>query len=97
MPVLRITHATPDFDAWKKAFDDDPLRREQSGVRGHRVFRSIEDPNRVWIDLEFDTEDEAVALRARLQELWQRVQKEGLIGQPTTDIVEELEHRQYET
>jgi hypothetical protein len=25
MPILRIEHPVPDFDAWKTAFDSDPL------------------------------------------------------------------------
>lgn len=29
MHVLRIEHPVPDFDAWKEAFDNDPVRREQ--------------------------------------------------------------------
>ncbi|HVM12728.1 MAG TPA: hypothetical protein VM287_00155 [Egibacteraceae bacterium] len=95
MRILRIDHPAPDFDAWKKAFDDDPLGREQSGVRRHRVYRSVDDPNHVWIDLELETDDEAVALRDRLQELWQRVQAQGLIGVPTAHIVEQVEDRQY--
>lgn len=95
MPVLRIDHPVPDFDAWKKAFDDDPLRREQSGVRRHRVYQSIDDPNHVWIDLELDADHEAVALRDRLLELWQRVQPEGLIGDPTAHILKEIDHQQY--
>jgi len=33
MHILRIEHPVPNFDAWKKAFDSDPLGREQSGVR----------------------------------------------------------------
>ena len=27
--ILRIEHTVPDFDAWKKAFDSDPLGREK--------------------------------------------------------------------
>lgn len=91
MPTLRIDHAVPDFDGWRQAFDNDPLGRRASGVRRHRVFRSVDDPNRVWIDLEFDTADEARVMLDRLQELWRRVQSEGLIGAPTTDIIEQIE------
>jgi hypothetical protein len=25
MIILRIEHAVPDFEAWKKAFDSDPI------------------------------------------------------------------------
>ena len=35
--VLYIEHAVRDFDAWKRAFDSDPVGREQNGVRRYRV------------------------------------------------------------
>lgn len=95
MPVLRIDHPVPDYDAWKEAFDADPLGREASGVRRYRVYQSIDDPNHVWIDLVLDGDHEAVALRDRLQQLWQRVEAEGLIGVPTAHIVKEIDHHEY--
>jgi hypothetical protein len=32
MPVLRIHHAVPDCEGWKRAFDGDPMDRKGSGV-----------------------------------------------------------------
>jgi hypothetical protein len=64
MPILRIEHPVPDFDAWREAFDGDPIGREQSGVRRHRVLRPVDDPSYVMIDLEFDSPNEAEAVRA---------------------------------
>ncbi len=32
MPILRIEHPAPDFDAWKReGFDTDPIGREKGG------------------------------------------------------------------
>jgi len=70
MTVLRIQHAVPNFDAWKRAFDADPMDRPGSGVRRYHVYRTVADPNLVMIDLEFDTLPEANALLERLQRLW---------------------------
>jgi len=36
MPILRIEHPVPDFDAWKKTFDSDPLNRLSSNLGCHR-------------------------------------------------------------
>jgi len=47
MPIVRIEHAVRDFDAWKRAFDSDPVGREQGGVRRYRVLRSTDEPNYV--------------------------------------------------
>jgi hypothetical protein len=67
MHILRIEHQIRDFDSWKAAFDSDPVGRQQSGVRRHRVLRPIDDPNYVMIDLDFDSSSEAEAFLAALR------------------------------
>jgi hypothetical protein len=95
MPILRIEHPVPSYDSWKQTFDSDPLGREKSGVRRYRVLRSIDDPNYVTVDLEFDSADEAEAVRAALLELWGRVQKEGLIGNPQARLLDAVETKEF--
>jgi hypothetical protein len=90
--ILRIEHAVPDYDGWKQAFDGDPMGREKSGVRRHRVLRAADDPNYVLIDLEFDTAGQAEAMLAGLRALWGRVQ---VMRDPRARIVEVLESREY--
>lgn len=70
MPILRIQHSVPSFEGWKRAYDSDPLDRKGSGVRRHRVYRAVADPNLVMIDLELDTVAEAELLLGRLRQLW---------------------------
>ncbi|MBO0682369.1 MAG: hypothetical protein J2P45_04355 [Candidatus Dormibacteraeota bacterium] len=70
MVILRIEHPVPDFARWKQAFDNDPVGRVRSGVRRYQVLRSIDDPNYVLIDLEFDTSFEADALLAAMRRVW---------------------------
>jgi hypothetical protein len=36
MHILRIEHPVPNYNAWKAAFDSDPIDREGSGVRRYR-------------------------------------------------------------
>ena len=88
MHVLRVEHGTPDFDAWKDAFDSDPLDRAQSGVRRYRIFRAADDPSYVFIDLEFDTAGEAEAMHGRLKELWSRI---DVVRNPSARVVEVAE------
>jgi hypothetical protein len=64
--ILQIEHQIRDFDAWKEAFDCDPVGREQGGVRRYRVLRPVVDPNYVMVDLEFDSPSETEAFRAAL-------------------------------
>ncbi len=92
MHILRIEHPVPNFDTWKKAFDSDPIGREQSGVRRHRVLRASDDPNYVMIDLEFDSASEAEAVQDALRELWGRV---DVMRNPQARIVEAVEVKEY--
>jgi hypothetical protein len=91
MPTLHIEHAISDFDVWKNAFEADPARREQSGVTRYRVFRPLDDPRYVAIDLDFDTIAEAEAFRSVLEDLWGSGHATpALAGTPQTRIVEEV-------
>ena len=91
MITLQVEHAVSDFDVWKKAFEADPVRRKESGVRRYRVFRPIDEPRYVKIDLDFDSLDEAEAFRAALRGLWSSGRAApALAGTPQAQIVEEV-------
>jgi hypothetical protein len=95
MSILQIEHATRDYDAWKQAFDGDPVGREKGGVRRYRVSRLKDDPNHVIVDLEFDSESEAEAFGAALRQLWDRVGADlGLEG-PRARVLETVETKEY--
>ena len=56
-----------DYDAWRPMFDQDrPQAREKAKV--NRVFKDVDDPNHVFIFLEFDSLDDANESRRRLLE-----------------------------
>jgi hypothetical protein len=96
MPVLQLEHAISDFDVWKRAFDSDPIGRERLGVRSHRVFRPLDDPKYVVVELDFATEQEAETCRAALRELWtSRRAAPALSGAPRVRIVETVESHSY--
>jgi hypothetical protein len=96
MLILRLEHAISDFDVWKAAFDRDPVHRERSGVRSHRVYRPIDDRKYIAVDLEFDTSAEAERFRVALDQLWQSAQAApALMGTPEVRIVEPVETRTY--
>ena len=58
---------TGDYDAWRPLFDQDrPRAREQATSK--RVFRNVDDPNHVFILLEFESLDDARESRRRLLE-----------------------------
>ena len=68
--ILRIQHLVPNFDGWKRAFDNDPIDRKASGVRRSHVHRAVADPDFVMIDLELDSVAGAETLLERLRRLW---------------------------
>ncbi|MCA9942340.1 MAG: hypothetical protein KC449_02615 [Anaerolineales bacterium] len=72
--MLRIEHPIFDYDAWKKAFDSDPVGREKSGVRSYQILQPVDDPKYIMIDLEFDTVSQAEALLAAMQVVWGKVE-----------------------
>ena len=56
-----------DYDTWRQMFDQDrPQAREKATEK--RVFRSVDDPNQVFIFLEFDSLDDANESQRRLLE-----------------------------
>jgi hypothetical protein len=93
MPILRIEHAVPDFTAWKQAFDSDPADRKGSGVRRYQVMRSVEDPNYVMIDLEFDSLDEADGLLTKMRRVWSG-DGQKVMRNPQARIVDSVESRE---
>jgi hypothetical protein len=56
---------TGDYDRWRPQFEQDrPRAREKANVQ--RIFRGVDDPDHVFIYLEFDSIDDANEARERL-------------------------------
>jgi len=66
MPAFIITRIqTRDYDTWRPMFDQDrPRAREKALLQ--RVLRSADDPNEVFIYLEYQSLDDANEARDRL-------------------------------
>lgn len=92
MHILRIEHPVPDYDAWKAAFDGDPIGREESGVCRYRIPRPLHDPNYVMIDPEFESSSETEAIHVALRDLWSRA---TVMRYPRAQTVEVVENKEY--
>jgi len=92
--ILRIEHPVRDFDAWKKVFDSDPLSRKKSGVRRYRIWRLIDNPNYVLMDLEFDGSKEAEAFASALRILWGSPEGLKVMQNPQLRVVEPVESKE---
>jgi len=55
-----------DFDAFKQQFDQDPLGRKQA-AKGHTLLRGVDNPNEVFVRIEFDTAEEAKSFAEKVR------------------------------
>ena len=93
MPILQIEHEIPDYENWKKAFDNDPINRKNSGVRRFRIYKPVGEEGAVIVELEFDNMENLQATLRALQNLWNKVQG-TIIMSPKTRIMELIETKE---
>jgi hypothetical protein len=55
-----------DFDAFKRQFDEDPLGRKQT-AKGHTLLRGVDNPNEVFVRIEFATAEEAKSFAEKVR------------------------------
>jgi hypothetical protein len=65
MPFMVMNLETPDYDEWKAMFDSDPAGR-RTAAEGHTLFRSTDNPDEVFVRVEFGDVEQAKAFRERL-------------------------------
>ena len=56
---------TKDYETWKSMFDSDPAGRKEAATK-HRVFRGVDNPNEVFVSVEFPSTEAAKSFRERL-------------------------------
>ncbi|MEO7296135.1 MAG: hypothetical protein ABIZ57_08315 [Candidatus Limnocylindria bacterium] len=97
MAIVQLEHSISSFEMWKAAFDRDPIRRQESGVLRYRIYRPVDEPNFIAVDLEFDDVPQAEAFRVSLEDLWRSPQAAPALGgaTPRVRIVETVESREY--
>ncbi|HLG31954.1 MAG TPA: hypothetical protein VI362_02855 [Ignavibacteriaceae bacterium] len=94
MITLHIEHKVSNYNEWKKVFDSDPINRKKSGVRSYRIFRPVDDPNYVLIDLEFDNLNDSETVLTALNKLWSNVDGK-IIFNPQARILNVEETKKY--
>ena len=92
--TVQIEHPVPDYDRWRAAFDRDPANREASGVRRYRVYRPLDEPKVVLVELDFDDRAGAEAFVAVMRGIWKQVEGTVMTG-PQVRILECLDQRDY--
>ena len=65
MAIILTRINVGDYDAWKPMFDEGRTRVREA-AKGHRILRGVEDPNEVFVQVEFASSEDANAARERL-------------------------------
>ena len=88
MALMLMGFEVDDYDEWKQVFDSDPGGRKDV-AKGHRMSRSVENPNEIYLAVEYSSVDDAKAVLGRLQEagVFQRFRL--LFGPSITEVAEE--------
>ncbi len=92
MPLLHIEHGISDLSTWLAAFGRFHEARAKAGVRSARVHQPIDDDQYIYIDLDFDTVEEAAGFKRFLEtNVWSSSDASpGLAGTPTARILKEV-------
>ena len=89
MPTLQIEHRITDFDVWRQAYGRFATARANAGVQTERVYRPIDDPHYVVVDLDFpDTESAQRFLQFLRSDVWSTpAASPALDGRPETRLL----------
>ena len=91
MAAYMLMNLEHDYDKWKPTFDSDPAGRRKI-AKGHMLSRAVDNPNDIFIRVEFDSVEDARTFRQRLLD-------SGVLNQFTVKtgptIVEVADHENY--
>jgi len=66
MAFVVLNFEVDEYDSWKPMFDEDPAGRRESGATSHVVSRAADNPNEVFVRVEFPSVEQARTFRERL-------------------------------
>ncbi len=94
MVTLVVFHHVRDYAAWKSVFDEHEGVRRSHGQLEHRVYRGVDNPNRVIVHNDFPSEDAAGGFMAD-PSLAATMERAGVTDEPWLGLVEQLERKRY--
>jgi hypothetical protein len=65
MAFMVMSLEADNYDEWKAAFDSDPVGRK-AVAKGHVILRDADNPNRIFLRVEYPTVEDAKTFRERL-------------------------------
>jgi hypothetical protein len=89
--MIQIVHMkVPDYDGWKRMFDERADVRAQSGCLGHTIYRDVDDPSELTIIFEFATRVQGDEYM-RSHSLAEALKSVGVASVPSGTWVDEVE------
>ena len=88
MALMLMGFEVDDYDEWKQLFDSDPGGRK-AVAKGHRLSRSVDNPNEIYLAVEYSSADDARAVLAQLQEAGVFERFRPTFGPSITEVTEE--------
>jgi hypothetical protein len=92
---LTIIHSVPDFERWRSVIVENPADGRPGLVR-RSVFRSLDNPNEVMVDIEFESADAAKSLLPSV-DLRELLDRAGIEVYPPVFIGEEIAELRFES
>lgn len=89
MAYILVHHTVDDYKRWKPLFDKHSSVRERSGSRGGKVFSSTDNPNDLFILLEWDGAENAQKF-AQSDNLKEVMQEAGVVSIPEVYFLDEV-------
>lgn len=97
MTTLRLEFKVRDYDMWREAFARDSGGRQEAGMLRYRIFRPLDDAQRVMIDADFENPDKAEGfLQIMRTKVWPDPKKApAKEGTADVRLVEMVESNEY--
>ena len=92
---VTIIHCVPDFDRWRRVLTADPAANHP-GLLRRSVFRSLDDPNEVMVEIEFESAEAATSLLPSV-DLRDLLDRAGVEVYPPVFIGQEVPDLRFET
>lgn len=89
MAHILVHHKVNDFNNWKPFFEKHSAYRAENGSLGGKVFRNSNDPNEVFVLLEWDSIENAMRF-AQSDDTREVMKTAGVLGIPSVYFVEEV-------
>jgi hypothetical protein len=93
MATLHIEHRISDLQIWLGAFARFDDARKKAGVQAQRVHQPLDDENYIYVELDFDTIEQAELFKDFLEtKVWSSPEASpALGGSPRARILTEVE------